>query len=311
MFYNVENLFHPSNDTLKNDDEFTENGLRYWNFYKYKKKLAQIAQNSIAIGEWEPPAIIGLCEVENLQCLNDLVYNTPLLSYNYQIIHQESGDKRGIDVAFIYRPDFFKILSFKSFVLNFPDSLRASRDILYMKGIIGIDTLHCFVNHWPSRYGGELATKPKRNFAANVLKSKFDSIQKINPSAKIIAMGDFNDYPSDESMHQILSAQKDTNQIHSTDLINLIWQYEKKIGTNKYQHEWHILDQFIINQNLLKTTEQIYTSFSLSHIFKPSWLMTDELDGFGQKPFRTYHGFKYIGGYSDHLPIYVDILFKK
>jgi len=311
MFYNVENLFHPSNDTLKNDDEFAEGGMRYWNYSKYERKLTQIYQNIIAIGEWQPPAIVGLCEVENLLCLQDLLRDTPLGAYGYEILHQESGDNRGIDVAFLYRPDYFKLIDYKSFVLNFSGTTRPSRDILYMKGLSGNDTLHCFVNHWPSRYGGELATKPKRNFAASVLKSKFDSIQGANPEAKILAMGDFNDYPQDESMSSILSAKKDTIEIASTDLINLIWQYEKETGTNKYQGEWHILDQFIINQNLLTDSLGLRTDFELAHIFKKPWLMTDEASGFGKKPFRTYNGFKYIGGYSDHLPIYVDILIKK
>ncbi|MFK8045964.1 MAG: endonuclease/exonuclease/phosphatase family protein [Crocinitomicaceae bacterium] len=311
MFYNVENLFHPSNDSLKNDDEFAEGGIRYWNWSKYERKLIHIAQNIIAIGEWEPPAIVGLCEVENLQCLIDLLRDTPLREFGYEILHQESGDRRGIDVAYIYRPNFFNLVDYKSFVLNFPGSTRPSRDILYMKGLSGNDTLHCFVNHWPSRYGGELATKSKRNFAASVLKAKFDSIQKVNPKAKILAMGDFNDYPQDESMNSILSAKKDSIDIGASDLINLIWQYEKQIGTNKYQGEWHILDQFIINQNLLTDTKGLRTKFSLAQIFVRPWLMTKETSGFGEKPFRTYNGFKYIGGYSDHLPIYVDILFNK
>ena len=311
MFYNVENLFHPSNDSLKNDDEFTPDGVRYWNWTKYERKLAQIAQNIIAVGEWEAPAIVGLCEVENIQCLKDLVYDSPLKNYDYEIIHQESADNRGIDVAFLYRPSFFTVISYKSFKLVFPDSSRASRDILYVKGLAGKDTLHCFVNHWPSRYGGELITKPKRNFAAQVLRTKFDSIQKTYSQASIIAMGDFNDYPSDESMQTILQAKKDTLNRTPSDLINLIWQYEKDGGTHKYQGQWHILDQFIINQPLLHSESELRTSFSMAKIFDGPWLLTDESDGFGEKPFRTYNGFKYIGGYSDHLPIYVDILYKK
>lgn len=311
MFYNVENLFHPSNDSLKNDDEFAEGGLRYWNWNRYERKLTQVAQNIIAVGEWEPPAIVGLCEIENLQCLKDLLFDSPLRNYGYEILHQESADNRGIDVAFLYRPDHFKLIDFKSFKLNFPDSSRSSRDILYMKGLTETDTLHCFVNHWPSRYGGELATKHKRNFAASVLKAKFDSIQAVNSDASIIAMGDFNDYPSDESMVNILSAKKDTANIKPSDLINLTWQYEKISGTNKYKGEWNILDQFIVNQSLFNFNSKLSTNFSYSHIFSADWLLIDEVNGLGQKPYRTYNGFKYIGGYSDHLPIYVDILFKK
>ena len=115
MFYNVENLFHPNNDSLKHDEEFTPEGLRHWTYSRYQNKLNRIAKNIIAIGEWEPPAIVGLCEVENLQCLNDLIFNTPLKAYNYHVIHHECKDVRGIDVAFIYRPDFFELVAWKSF----------------------------------------------------------------------------------------------------------------------------------------------------------------------------------------------------
>ena len=310
MFYNVENLFHPSNDSLKNDDEFTPEGLKYWSYYRYIKKLNNIAKNVIAVGEWSPPAIVGLCEIEDIQCLNDLIYKTPLKTFGYKIIHQESKDKRGIDVALLYRPEYIKIDSFNSFELKFPSDSRPSRDILYIKGLCHKDTLHCFVNHWPSRYGGQLATESKRNYAASILKSKFDSIQKQNSKAFILAMGDFNDYPDDNSLKNILKAQKDTNNLSALDLINLMIQFENILGTNKYQHQWHILDQFIINPSLLKHNS-LNTQFNLVKIFRPSWLLIDEKDGFGKKPFRTYNGYKYIDGFSDHLPIYLDIIYDK
>ena len=308
MFYNVENLFHPTDDPDKKDEEFTPDGTRYWTNYRYWTKLKQIGQNIIAIGEWEPPAVVGLCEIENLQCLKDLVNSSPLKDYGYQIVHQESKDQRGIDVAFIYRPAFFSFIGFHAFVLNFPDQSRPSRDILMLKGLVGIDTLHCFVNHWPSRYGGQLATAPKRSYAALVLKSKIDSIQQATPSANIVAMGDFNDYPNDVSLSEVLKAQKDSAGLKPTDLINLSWQFLNETGTNKYQHEWHVLDQFIINKKLMTSTNPLQTNFELIKIFAPDWLLEPEKDGFGKKPYRTYLGFKYHGGYSDHLPIYLDII---
>ncbi|MFD1551267.1 hypothetical protein DNU06_12905 [Putridiphycobacter roseus] len=311
MFYNVENLFHPSDDPLKKDEEFTPDGTRYWTNYRYWTKLKQIAQNIIAIGEWEPPAIVGLCEVENIQCLNDLVHNTPLKAFDYKIIHQESKDNRGIDVAFIYRPAFFPLINFHSFVLNFPDQSRSSRDILMLSGLVGKDTLHCFVNHWPSRYGGQLATAPKRGYAALVLKSKIDSIQRGNPNANILAMGDFNDYPNDVSLSEILAAHKDSTSLKYNELINLSWQFVSKTGTNKYQHEWHVLDQFIINKKLMTAGNSLHTDFELIKIFSPEWLLEPEKDGFGKKPYRTYMGYKYQGGFSDHLPIYLDIMINK
>ena len=205
MFYNVENLFHPTDDPEKNDNEFTEEGARYWSYKRYYDKINKIGKTAIAIGEWDPPAVIGLCEIENLQCLEDLVYQSPLKKFGYKIVFHDCDDQRGIDVALLYRPQFFDLVSFQSIKLNFPEEdSRPSRDILYSKGLVGKDTLHLFVNHWPSRYGGQLATLPKRNFAASVLREKFDSISMTVPSANIIAMGDFNDHPNDESMLKIL-----------------------------------------------------------------------------------------------------------
>jgi exonuclease III len=290
MFYNVENLFHPTNDSLKNDDEFTKEGTRYWSWKRYHDKVAKTAKTAIAVGGWEPPAIIGLCEIEEIRCLEDLVNNSPLKRFGYQIVHQESGDNRGIDVALLYRPELFEFIDFKSFVLNFPEEgSRPSRDILYVKGKVGDDTLHLFVNHWPSRYGGQLATVPKRNFAAKVLRSKYDSLLAENPNAHILAMGDFNDHPDDQSMLEIMRQ----------------WEFEK--GTHKYQHEWGILDQFIASPALLNT-EGLTTPMDRVVIFDSDFLMESEKDGIGKKPNRTYIGFKYHGGYSDHLPIYLDVM---
>ncbi len=310
MFYNVENLFYPTNDSLKNDDEFTEKGTRYWSWKRYYDKINKIGKTVIALGEWEPPAIIGLCEVENIECLNDIVKNSPLKKYGYEIVFQECDDRRGIDVALLYRPDHFKLIDFESIKLVFPEAnSRPTRDILYTKGIAGEDTVHLFVNHWPSRYGGQLATLPKRNFAAKVLRAKFDSISTVNPTANIIAMGDFNDHPDDESMLKILKAKKTTASMEKDDLLNLIWQYEFKKGTHKFDHEWGILDQFVVSQPVTDSLKGLFSGMSDAQIFDADYLLEPEKDGVGKITNRTYIGFKYHGGYSDHLPIYMDLRF--
>ena len=310
MFYNVENLFHPSNDSLKRDDEFTPKGERYWSYKRYYQKLNNIAKTTIAVGKWEPPAVIGLCEIENINCLKDLIYKSPLKAFGYEIIHYESGDKRGIDVAILYRPQFFKVINSHPYVLNFGADSRPTRDILYAKGVVNKkDTLHIFINHWPSRYGGQLATAPKREKAAEILKSKFDSLLTINPLANIMALGDFNDHPDDISMKDKLKAKKDTLHLKADELVNLIWHFaDEGLGTHKYQHVWGVLDQIVVSQNLVFSKNSLYASLSTAHIFKADWLL--EKDDVGQKLNRTYVGFKYHGGYSDHLPIYVDVLFK-
>ena len=310
MFYNVENLFHPTNDSIKNDDEFTKEGTRYWSWNRYKEKISKSAKTAIAVGGWEPPAVIGLCEIEEIRCLEDLVNDSPLERFGYEIVHQESGDNRGIDVALLYRPDHFELINYKANVLNFPEEgSRPSRDILYVSGKVGKDTLHLFVNHWPSRYGGQLATVPKRNFAAKVLRAQYDSLLTLNPNAHILAMGDFNDHPDDESMKDILKAVKDTADLKNGALMNLIWQYEFKKGTHKYQHEWGILDQFVASPGLMNS-EGLSTPMDRAQIFDADYLLESEKDGVGKTPNRTYIGFKYHGGYSDHLPIYVDVLFE-
>lgn len=228
MFYNVENLFHPSNDSLKNDDEFTEDGTRFWSFRRYYDKINKVGKTAIAVGEWEPPAVIGLCEIEDIQCLKDLVYSSPLKKFGYEIVHQESGDNRGIDVALLYRPKHFKLVSYHANVLNFGEDSRPTRDILYVKGTVGKDTLHLFVNHWPSRYGGQLVTAPKRDFAAGVLRAQYDSILSVVPNAAILAMGDFNDHPDDPSMEKIMRAKKTIEEMEDGDFLNMLWQYEFK-----------------------------------------------------------------------------------
>lgn len=310
MFYNVENLFHPSDDPEKSDDEFTKEGTRYWTFRRYNQKLANIAKTVIAVGEWEPPAVIGLCEVENIQCLEDLVYTSPLKRWNYKIVHEESRDNRGIDVALIYRPELISEVSHEAIQLNFPNSTRPSRDILYFKGATPKDTVHIFVNHWPSRYGGQLETEGKRNYAAEVLKSKFDSLRADNSNAKVLAMGDFNDHPDDDSMEDILMAKKAASGLGKSDLVNMIWQYEDDgYGTHKYQHEWGVLDQIVITPALLNDTLRIHTKMSAAKIFMGEFLLEAEKDGVGKAPNRTYIGFQFHGGYSDHLPIYVDLYF--
>lgn len=310
MFYNVENLFHPSNDSLKNDDEFTEKGDRYWSFKRYYDKINKIGKTAIAVGEWEPPAVIGLCEIEDIQCLKDVVYSSPLKKFGYKIIHQESGDNRGIDVAMLYRPKHFKLESFTAFKLNFGADSRPTRDILYAKGLVGEDTVHLFVNHWPSRYGGQLVTAPKREFAATTLRAKYDSILSMNPDAAIVAMGDFNDHPDDPSMKKIMRARKTIEEMKDGDFLNMLWQYEFKKGTHKYQHEWGILDQFVVTPGLLNGKSGLVTKLEWAQIFEGDYLFESEKDGVGRITNRTYIGFKYHGGYSDHLPIFVDLKFQ-
>ena len=311
-FYNVENLFDIYNDSLKRDDEFTPEGDRNWNNKRFYKKLNNIYKVIIGLGGWNPPVIVGLCEVENRFVLNKLVYQTPLKTFDYKIIHEESPDWRGIDVALIYRSSGFTPIEYRTIGIRFPfDTVSRTRDILHVKGILSEkDTIHIFVNHWPSRYGGYLVTKPKREFVAAVLRKQVDSLFIAENNPNIIIMGDFNDEPWDESIKDFLQAKIDTPTLQKNDLFNLMSSYKKDgvEGTSKYLEDWSIIDQFIVSANLISGKQPLQVLNRGAQIYNPDFLFEDDFKHLGEKPFRTYVGFSYNNGYSDHLPIYIDLI---
>lgn len=312
VFYNVENLFDIFNDSLTNDDEFTPEGERHWNNKKFYQKLNNIYKVILGIGEWNPPVAIGLCEIENRFVLNKLVYETPLKNSGYKIIHFDSPDRRGIDVAFLYRPALFSPLRSYPIRINLPeDTAFKTRDILYIKGLFGEeDTVHFFVNHWPSRYGGYEESMPKRLFVASVLRSMVDSLQKAGVDPNIIIMGDFNDEPSDESIKSVLKAKTEMSGLNNHDLFDLmgIFQKDPTIGTNKYREDWSVIDQFIVTGNLLLEGNNLKISPEGAQVYTPDFLLEDDRVHFGKQPFRTYEGFSYHGGFSDHLAIFLDLV---
>jgi hypothetical protein len=308
MFYNVENLFDTINDPAKIDEEFLPGGNRHWTRGRFFQKIKHISQVVIAAGEGDYPIIIGLAEIENQSVLESLLFHTPLGKLDYQIVHKESPDSRGIDVAFLYRKSKFKPLFYNAIpIANPKDPEFKTRDILYVKGLIGKDTLHFFVNHWPSKYGGIGATKPLRALAAKTLRSKTDSLFLLNKRSNIIIMGDFNDSPADVSIKEVLGAQPPAEIITDKTLYNLAQPLAKKgKGTNKYQGKWNMIDQIIVSGNLL-TVKKMSTSPELFQVFSPGFLLEKDETNLGKKPFRTYNGFKYHGGFSDHLPVVIDL----
>ena len=314
MFYNSENLFDIYNDSLTNDDEFTPEGERKWNNYRFYKKLNNLSKVIIGIGEWNPPSVIGFCEVENRFVLNKLIYETPLKNFDYKIIHFESPDRRGIDVAMLYRKSRFEPVFYCPVPIQFPDNPESkTRDILYVKGVLGgMDTVHFFVSHWPSRYGGYEDSKPRRMFVASVLRSKVDSIYNAVQNPNIIIMGDFNDEPWDESIQNELKAKSDTISLRTDELVSLMGLLKNlKTGTNKYQAEWSVIDQLIVSGNLLRGNNPIQVSKEGARIFQSSFLLEEDETHLGYKLNRTYIGPVYHGGFSDHLPVYLDLIFRK
>ncbi len=315
MFYNCENLFDTFDDSLKNDDEFLPNGAKHWTINKYYEKLSNISKVITAVGGWEPADIVGLCEVENHYVLEGLTQVAPLKNLNYKIIHFESPDKRGIDVALLYQASTFLPIKTQKLTVKFPSSMgRPTRDILYVVGKTKHkDTLHIFVNHWPSRWGGMLESEPKRRFVASFLRTKVDSIFATNNKANILIMGDLNDFPDNMSVMEDLKALTDFSDIKSNELYNLSYYLQEEKGkfSHRYQGEAGILDQMIISGALLNPEANFFTTKDNAHIYDADFLLEKEENFIGYKPFRTYIGYKYHGGYSDHLPPYLDFYFKK
>ena len=311
MFYNVENMFDPFDDSLKMDDEYTPGGFRGWSFSKFIKKVNNTARVIINVGGWEPPSIVGLCEVENDFALFYLTNRSPLKKFKYKYIHHESPDNRGIDVAMLYRDEKFDFIHDEAITIRFPfDTNSRTRDILYVKGLINMtDTLHVFVNHWPSRYGGYLGTKNKREYVASVLKRKVDSIIDVDAMAYIVIMGDLNDDPSEYSILGILDAKGIDNDRKDNYLVNLMYDkhLEGEEGTHKFQEHWGILDQLIVSSSFFHKNSKIKIAGDKAIIFSADFLLIEDQQYLGYKTFRTYHGAKYQGGYSDHLPVYLDL----
>ena len=304
MFYNTENFFDTENDSLNNDDEFTPDGDRRWNSARLHSKAERLAKVILAAGKWNAPVAIGLCEVEDLKVLELLTNNEPLARFHYKIVHKDSPDKRGIDVALLYRPDFFHPFDYQAIPIVDPkDKSFHTRDILQVSGVLnGCDTLHVFVNHWPSRYGGIMETLRYRGLAAETLKKSVQNLLGRYPKAKIICMGDFNDTPIDDSLAKVLGAKGSDNPESNGELINLSAGWiSNEIQTIKSKFSWEVFDQFIVSDYFLQRNNCF--EFQKAEIFSAGFLLEPDSKFGGVKPKRTYVGFKYQEGFSDHLPV--------
>jgi predicted extracellular nuclease len=314
MFYNTENSFDSFQDSTVKDEEYLPEGSRHWTYKKYQTKLNNLFKVIAAVGQWQPPDIIGLCEIENRRVLNDLIYKTPLSKYPFKIVHQESQDERGVDAALLYRGDRLTLICKRFITIRFPfDTLRKTRDIVYAQFINNDgDSLYVFVNHWPSRSSGELKSRPYRNYVALILRSQVDSIFLNHSKPKIVITGDFNDEPMNESVLDVLNAKCKYDKTSDTNLYNLSFRLIKKgkAGTHYFRGKWAMLDQLIVSGPLLNATSGYFVTPDSAHIFKDSFILVYDESEMEQKPFRTYAGFKYKGGYSDHLPVYLEIGYK-
>lgn len=306
LFYNAENFFDSFNDTLTNDEEFLPHGIRGWNQERFIEKVNKISKVILNSAGWEPPELIGLCEVENYYVLQKLIQSTALKTFGYKIIHKESPDERGIDVAFLYNAAKFYPLNYNFYPLkNGNDSIFKSREILYVCGLVNqTDSLHLIINHWPSRFSGIMNTEKYRILAAELVSEISRKILSENANSKIIIAGDFNDEPNNKSIEYVLQAKPISNQPKNSELYNLSYSWMKdEVQTLKYQSQWAVFDQIIVSGNLLNSFRGIRCHANGAKIVKlPFLLKADEKFG-GVKPFRTFNGAEYQNGFSDHLPV--------
>lgn len=311
MFYNVENLFDTKHDSLKNDSDFLPGGFMNWNNWKYWEKQRNIGRVITALGEMQSPALVGLCEIENDSVIYDLTKRSPIRAQQYNYVVTHSPDTRGIDVALLYQSHQFKLLEKNEYEVHFRNKETGpTRNILHAVGqVISGDTLDVFVCHFPSRTGGELVSEPNRIDAAQLLRDKVDSLFAIREDANIIIMGDFNDYPNNKSIFNILKARSLNYHLQEHELYNMFFHRikEKDFGTYKYQGEWGILDQFIVSSNFLRNNSSVSIKNKEAHIFSQDFLNEKDEKYGGVRPFRTNLGPRYIGGFSDHYPIFMDL----
>ena len=302
MFYNTENFFDTQDDSLTNDNEFLPTSKKHWDSFRFNAKVSNLYKTIIAVGKGKQPDIVGLCEVENMRCLKALAVYSPLSAFEYRIVQYDSPDPRGIDVALLYNPQTFKVLkSVPCPVWVGERRKQRTRDILMVKGIImPHDTVFVFVNHWSSRRGGEEQSEAKRKQIATVLRHKIDSITVGDSMANIIIVGDFNDTPKNESITTVLNAVDCSK--YSSQLCNLSWNYSFP-GTYKYKGNWDIFDQIIVSGSLFRHFAKVD-----ARICNEPFLLIDDEKYSGQQPFRTYNGMQYQGGFSDHLPVMLELI---
>ncbi|MEM1215113.1 MAG: endonuclease/exonuclease/phosphatase family protein [Bacteroidota bacterium] len=313
-FYNLENLFDTLDTPDVRDTEFSPAGDKNYNTDLYQDKLGNLSSVIAKLGTDLSPdgvSILGVCEIENRSVLEDLVAHPNLVERGYQIVHHDSPDKRGIDVGLLYNPKYFTVTNSKNhevLIYDDEDGERIfTRDVLLVEGQYGDDQVFIMVNHWPSRRGGEARSAPKRAAAALVCKNLADSIRTNVPNAKIVIMGDLNDDPISPSVAKVLRAQGKRNKVRKGDLYSPMWSfYRKGMGTTAWRDAWSLFDQIIVSDNWLDN-EQDGFSFYQAHIYNPNYLVqkTGHFKGY---PFRTFVGDTYLGGYSDHFPVYMAVI---
>ncbi len=317
IFYNCENLFDPADDPDKNDDEYTPEGERHWTGFRQYQKMLNIANVIMAAGQGRAPSLIGLAEVENDSVLWRLTHNTALREWEYSYLITQSLDRRGINVALLYQPSDFRLLGWKGVRIPLSEGARPTRDLLHAWGrIVGGDTLDVVVCHLPSRLGGARHSVPNRRAAHLAIRALCDSLEVSRQHPHLLVMGDMNDMPDTKQLRR--------NMQFGHTLHNLMMPMQRdlksgrrSIGTHKYQGVWGFLDQFWVNGALLDklSAKKDPDTNSGSCVWVDNvdvvhypFMLTEDETHMGHRPLRSYHGYRYEGGYSDHLPIRLDLI---
>ena len=317
VFYNVENLFDPYNDPLTADDAFTPSGSMRWTAARYARKCARIGRvlGDIAAPDGEFPTLIGLAEVENRGVVADIAATEPLAGAGYALVHFDSPDERGIDVALLFRPDRFVLEGCQAVRTEVPQLPHfRTRDILTVWGTIDREPFFVVVSHWPSRLGGQQASEFKRLAVGAQIRRLADSVATRCPATKIVIMGDFNDDPTDPSVTDALGAGYEPDETSEGGLFNpFAALFRAGEGTLAYNRVWNLFDQIVVSANLTADTAAGYrlqrdaATGRSGAVFRPDYLLQSEGDYRGS-PRRTYVGNRYTDGYSDHLPVYINLI---
>lgn len=313
-FYNMENLFDTFDDPIVSDEEFLPKGQKAWTDEKYNHKIASMASVVSQLGKdmcQDGLSLLGVSEIENAAVLRDLISHPLLSNRNYDFLHIDSKDKRGIDVALIYDKDVFEPQGLKNYFVDLSKggskSARITRDVLLFEGLLGGEQLYITVNHWPSRSGGEKRSEFGRIRAAQVNRHILDSLQVINPKARLIIMGDLNDNPDNDSVVKSLRTEKKMKKVDLTKMYNPMHEfYNDGFGTTAWRDRWSLFDQIIVSPGLLNRNNKSFF-YHKAEIYKKGFLLQKKGKYKGY-PFRTFDGDVYRGGYSDHLPVCIYLL---
>lgn len=312
-FYNVENLFDTINTPDVNDVDFTPTGVNQWNTQRYYEKLDRLSEVVALLGTEKTPdglAVLGLCEIENKAVIQDLIETERLAPRGYKIVHYDSPDKRGIDVALVYQPKYFKVESSKTYTLKIPGKDNFyTRDQLLVSGYFQGERMHFMVAHWPSRRGGEKRSSPLREAAGDLARFVIDSIQQAEGGrAKIIFMGDLNDDPTNKSVKKNMQSVGNPEKLKEGDLYNPMEDFFKKgIGTLAWRDSWNLFDQLILSQSFLGDENFSSFQFYKAKVFNKPFI-TQPTGRFQGYPWRSFAGGQYLGGYSDHFPVYLFLI---